>query len=183
MTSPPGLPADLNQLLRQVAAGDRAALNTLYRSQGARLFGIALAILRDREAAADAMHDGFLHLAQRAGQFDPARGSAVVWIGAVIRHAALDRARRRGREVLSDDPGLGDRAEAPAALDEILAEAESRRLRECLAGLAPQNREPILLAFINGLSHPQIAERLGQPLGTVKAWIRRGLSRLRDCLA
>jgi RNA polymerase sigma-70 factor (ECF subfamily) len=174
---------DLARLIQSTAAGDRTALRALYDRQSVRLFGIANAILRDRDAAADAMQDAFLRIAGRAGQFDAARGTAEAWLGAVVRHAALDMARARGRETPTDDPALGDQPVEPEALDQAMASAEGRRLRECLAGLVAQNRRGIVLAFVHGLSHAQVAARLGLPLGTVKAWIRRGLLRLRECLA
>jgi RNA polymerase sigma-70 factor (ECF subfamily) len=177
----------LNDLLRRTAHGRQAetrdALRQLYHLQSVRLYGVAKAILRDREAAADALHDAFLRIAERAGQFDPARGDAAAWLGAVVRHAALDLARRRGREMPTDDAALGDLPVEPEALARVLAGDEAMRLKECLSALEAKNRESILLAFVHGLSHPQISARLALPLGTVKAWIRRGLLQLRDCLA
>lgn len=170
-------------LLARVARGDRAALRALYEAHSVRLFGIAMAILRDRDAAADALHDGFLNIARRADQFDPARGAPEHWLGAVVRHAALDIARRRGRELPSEDALLGDAPVPPEQFEALAASAEGARLRACLDGLEPKNRDGILLAFVHGLSHPQISARLGTPLGTVKAWIRRGLLALRECLA
>lgn len=170
-------------LLSRIAAGDRAALQSLYKAQSVRLFGVAMAILRDRDAAADAVQDGFVNIARRATQFDPALGAAEAWTGAVIRHAALDIARRRGREVPTDDATLGDTPVEATQLDAIAAGEEGARLRSCLEQLPEKNRKGILLAFVDGLSHPQIAARLELPLGTVKAWIRRGLLTLRECLA
>lgn len=170
-------------LLHRLAGGDAAALRLLYQLQSVRLFGIANAILRDREAAADAMQDAFLRISQRAGQFEPGRGEAEAWLGGIVRHAALDQARRRGREIPTDDPALGDAAVAPEALDKVLAGDEAGRLRGCLAALEDKNRRGIVLAFVHGLSHAQISARLDLPLGTVKAWIRRGLLQLRECLA
>jgi RNA polymerase sigma-70 factor (ECF subfamily) len=170
-------------LLAEVARGDRGALRALYQQQATRLFGIAQAILRDREAAADAVQDAFLRISQRAAQFDPARGEAAAWLGAVVRHVALDLARKRGRELPTDDPGLGDSVVEPEALERVAANAEGRRLRDCLSALDEKNRRGILLAFVHGLSHAQVAARLDLPLGTVKAWIRRGLLQLRECLA
>ncbi|SDB15042.1 sigma-70 family RNA polymerase sigma factor [Belnapia rosea] len=172
-------PADL---LDHIARGDRGALRALFQQQATRLFGIAQAILRDREASADAVQDAFLRISQRAAQFDPARGDASAWLGAIVRHAALDLARKRGRELPTDDPALGDQAVAPEALERVAASAEGRRLRDCLAALDEKNRKGILLAFVHGLSHAQVAARLDLPLGTVKAWIRRGLLQLRECL-
>jgi len=174
---------DLPQLLVAVAAGDRAALRAIYERQSVRLFGVANAILRDRDAAGDALQDAFVKIARRAAQFDPARGAAEAWLAGIVRHAALDIIRARGRETPTDDPTLGDEAVGPEAEERLAASAEGRRLRDCLAGLEPKNREGIVLAFVHGLSHPQIAERLGTPLGTVKSWIRRGLLALRECLA
>ncbi len=175
--------AELGPLLAAVTRGDRAALRAIYERQSVRLFGIAVAILRDRDAAADALQDAFLRIARRSGQFDPARGAAEPWLAAIVRHAALDIARSRGREVPTDDPALGDAAFAPEALDRVASDEEARRLRACLEALEAKNRQGVVLAFVHGLSHAQIAARLDQPLGTVKAWIRRGLLRLRECLA
>ncbi|MGK7869598.1 sigma-70 family RNA polymerase sigma factor [Falsiroseomonas sp. E2-1-a20] len=175
--------SDLSPLLAAVAGGDRTALRAVYERQSVRLFGVANAILRDREAAADALHDAFLRIANKCGQFDPARGTAEAWLGGIVRHAALDLARARGREIPTDDPALGDQPVEADALDRVAADAEGRRLRQCLATLEERNRRGIVLAFVHGLSHAQIAARLDLPLGTVKAWIRRGLLRLRECLA
>lgn len=179
---------DLTALLGSVAKGDRAALRMIYVRQSTRLFGIAMAILRDRPAAADVLQDGFLKIWERARQFDPARGTADIWLTSIIRYTALDVARARGREIPSDDaaledPDLGDTAIDPDALDALISADEGARLRECLARLEAKNRQGIVLAFVHGLSHPEIAQRLDQPLGTVKSWIRRGLHKLRECLS
>ncbi len=175
--------SDAAGLLARVAANDRAALQALYKLQSVRLFGVAMAILRDRDAASDAVHDGFVNIARRAAQYDPERGAAEAWLGSVVRHAALDIARRRGREIPTDDATLGDTPVEADQLETLTAGEEGARLRECLAGLPEKNRQGILLAFVHGLSHPQIAAKLELPLGTVKAWIRRGLLSLRECLA
>lgn len=174
---------DLASLLARVASGDRVALRGIYVRHATRLFGIAMAILRDRSQATDAMQDAFLKLWQRAAQFDPARGDPEVWIAAIVRHAALDIARRRGREIPSDDPGLGDEAVEPDIIERLDAAGQGTRLRACLETLDQRNREGIVLAFVHGLSHPQIAEKLAMPLGTVKSWIRRGLLALRECMS
>jgi RNA polymerase sigma-70 factor, ECF subfamily len=175
--------ATLPDLLGAVAGGDRQALRTVYERQSPRLFGIANAILRDRDAAADVVQDAFLRISARAHLFDLTRGPAEAWLGAIARHAALDLARRRGREVPSDDPALGDAPVQPEALEAVAATAQGRRLRDCLLALEEKNRRGILLAFVHGLSHAQVAARLDLPLGTVKAWIRRGLMQLRECLS
>lgn len=175
--------APLATLLAAVARGEQSALRAIYDREATRLFGIAMAILRDRPAAADAVQEAFLRLWQRAGQFDPARGDAAAWIGAVVRHAALDAARRRGREFPTGDPGLGDEAVEPDTVARLVAAQDGSRLRDCLARLDDKNQHFILLAFVHGLSHAQIADRLELPLGSVKSWIRRGLLSLRACMA
>jgi RNA polymerase sigma-70 factor (ECF subfamily) len=108
---------------------------------------------------------------------------AEAWLGTIVRHTALDLARKRGRELPSDDPALGDTPVEPEALDRVLAGDDIRRLKDCLSTLEASRREGIVLAFVHGLSHAQIAARLELPLGTIKAWIRRGLLQLRGCLA
>ena len=175
--------ADLTDLLKDVAAGNRDALRAIYVRQSTRLFGIAMAILRDRTAAADVLQDSFLRVWQRAGQFDAERGDGQVWLSAIVRHGALDAARARGREIPTDDPGLGDTMVEPEAFEMLATSEESRRLHTCLETLSPANRQGIVMAFVHGLSHPEIALKLDQPLGTVKSWIRRGLLSLRECLS
>lgn len=164
-------------LLAGIAAGEGDALRRLYQEQSVRLFGIASAILRDREAAAQALLDAFLTINQRAGQFDPLRGDAGAWLASIVRHAALDLARQRGRELPTDLPAPGDGLEALATT------RHGARLRRCLEALDERNRRGILLAYVHGLSHAQVAAKLDLPLATVRAWIRRGLVQLRECLA
>ncbi len=142
-----------------------------------------MAILRDRIAAADVLQESFLRVWQRAGQFDPVRGDATFWLSAIVRYAALDAARARGREIPTDDPGLGDTMVEPEAFAMLASTEENRRLHDCLAKLPVANRDGIVMAFVHGLSHPEIALKLDQPLGTVKSWIRRGLLSLRECLS
>ncbi len=173
----------LGTLLAGVARGEQAALRAIYQREGTRLFGVAMAILRDRPAAADAVQDAFLRMWQRAGQFDPARGDGRAWTATIVRHAALDLVRARGRETPTGDPSLGDQPVEPEALEQLAARQDGARLRECLAKLDEGRARFIVLAFVHGLSHAQIADKVGQPLGSVKSWIRRGLLSLRECMS
>ena len=173
----------LSGQLAQVVAGERDALRAIYMQHSTRLFGVAMAILREREAASDVLQEAFLRIWNRAGQFDPARGGAVVWITSIVRHAALDAVRARGREVVTDDPNLGDALLEPEAFARLAQDEDSRRLHACLEHLQPLHRTGIMLAFVHGLSHPEVAARLDLPLGTVKSWIRRALLSLRECLS
>lgn len=173
----------LETLLTGVARWEHASLRAIYDREGKRLFGVAMAILRDRTAASDAVQDAFLRLWERASQFDPSRGDGRAWITTIVRHAALDMARARGRETPTGDPALGDQPIEPDALNRIAAGEDGVRLRACLAQLEPKARNFVLLAFVHGLSHIQIATRLDLPLGSVKTWIRRSLLTLRACLS
>lgn len=181
----------LAMLLLAVAAGEqnkdsraaRDALRGIYQRQNVRLFGVANAVLRDRDQASDALHNAFINIQRRAHQYDPSRGAPEAWLAAIVRYAALDILRARGREMPSDDPALGDTPVEPEALVVLESQENGSRLKQCLERLPEKNRQGIVLAFVHGLSHPQIAARLELPLGTVKAWIRRGLLSLRECMA
>ena len=170
-------------LLVAVASGERDALRGIYQRQNVRLFGVANAVLRDRDQAGDALHNAFINIQRRAQQYDPDRGTPEAWLAAIVRYAALDILRARGREMPSDDPALGDIPVEPEALLVLESQENGSRLKQCLELLPEKNRRGIVLAFVHGFSHPQIATKLELPLGTVKAWIRRGLLSLRECMA
>lgn len=168
-------------LLRRCGAGDRIAFRQLYELKAPHLYAVALRITRQAPLAADAVHDALLQVWQNAARFDPARGSADGWLVALVRYRALDLARRRAREI----PGLEMPEEAddqPDALARMVSSADGRALIKCLSTLEEDRRRLVVMAFVNGLSHTEIAERLATPLGTVKSWIRRSLAALKRCL-
>ncbi len=171
----------LADLLRRVAAGDALAFRRLYEMQVRRLNGVALRITRDPAIARDVLHDAFLEIWRHAGQFDPARGSAETWLLSVVRHRALTIARRRRRETLGYEP-VEAADDAPDPLARLQASADGDALRRCLSELDPKVQQLFVLAYVDGLSHAQLAERLQLPLGTIKSSIRRGIQSLRMCL-
>lgn len=178
-------PASLSSpdiLVAAVARGSHAALKRLYELESRRLYGIALRIVRRPEIAADALQDAFVQIWQNAGVFAPEKGSAAGWLTGIVRFRALDAVRKSGREKLSDDPGLGDIAVEPDLLSELDAKMQSEALRRCMQLLEENQRRCVVLAFVDGYSHTEIAERLTAPLGSVKSWVRRGLIALRGCL-
>ncbi|MCD2516708.1 sigma-70 family RNA polymerase sigma factor [Massilia sp. G4R7] len=175
---------DYEAALHACARGDQGALRRIYDQDGRRLLGVALRIVRQRQVAEDVLHDAFLSIWTRAGTFDPARGAGRGWIHSIVRNQAISFARSSDRELplgddvlagLAADPGLGP--EEAFALGEDLG-----RLRDCLVGLDASKRTSILYAYVDGCSHSEIAQRLRSPLGTVKAWIQRGLKSLRECM-
>jgi len=177
------VPADDTALLLQrCAGGDRGAFRALYDRWGGRLNGIALRITRQASLAADATQDAFVQIWQQAQRFDPARGTAEAFLVSLVRYRALDLVRRQSREV----PGYEAEEredDSPDALSRLVSTAEGAALHRCLGTLEAERRRLVVLAFVEGLSHSELAERLRVPLGTVKSWIRRSLLSLRECLA
>lgn len=176
---------DYEAALAGCARGDKQALRRLYDQEGARLLGIALRIVRNRQTAEDVLQDAFVSIWSRAASFDAGRGAGRGWIYTVVRHRALDAIRDGAREVAVGDEALEwlDPRATDAGIDDAFElRQDLGRLRECLGQLDASKRNSILYAYLDGLSHSEIAERLQSPLGTVKAWIRRGLNALKECM-
>ena len=178
----PGEPAsDLALLLRRCADGDEKAFRRLYELQSPRLYGLALRLMQQPALAADAMHDAFVQVWQRAAQFDPARGAAEAWLAGLLRYRAIDILRRRSRERYGHEP-TDEPDPSPDALARLAEAGDDAALHRCLEQLEEGQRHVVLLAFMDGLSHSELSNRLKAPLGTVKSWIRRALIGLRRCL-
>jgi RNA polymerase sigma-70 factor, ECF subfamily len=173
---------DTTRLLLRCADRDREAFRALYDRWGSRLHGIALRITRQTALAADATHDAFVQVWQQAHRFDPSRGSAEAFLISLVRYRALDIVRRSAREIhgLKPDERPDD---APDALAQLVVNVEGAALHRCLGLLDPDRRQLVVMAFVDGLSHSELAVKLSIPLGTVKSWIRRSLLSLRECLA
>jgi RNA polymerase sigma-70 factor, ECF subfamily len=169
-------------LIGAIARGSHAALKRLYELESRRLYGIALRIVRRPELAAEALQDAFVQIWQNARAFAPEKGSAAGWLTGIVRFRALDAVRKFGRERLTDDPALGDIAVESDVISELDAKTQSEALHRCLQQLEESQRRCVVLAFVDGFSHTEIAERLIAPLGSVKSWVRRGLLALRGCL-
>ena len=168
-------------LLARCAQADGVAFRRLYDLQSATLYSVALRITRQPALAADAVHDAMLQVWRNAARFDPARGNARAWLLSLVRYRALDSVARIGREATGGEmPEIAD-AE-PDPLHRLLATQEGMLLHHCLQEIDTGRRGLVLLAFFEGLTHSEIAERIGQPLGSVKSGIRRALLRLRACL-
>lgn len=177
----PPMPDDWETLLSRCADGDKAAFRRLYDLSAPRLYAVALRITRQPSLAADAIHDAFLQVWQRAGRFDADRGGAETWLISLARYRALDLIRRHGREIAGVE--IPERAdEGPGQLERLMRQREGVALGRCLDGLEADKRRLVMLAFIDGLTHAELSTRLNAPLGTVKSWIRRGLQDLRRCL-
>ena len=180
---------DYDAALLACSRGDQGALRSIYDRDGRRLLGVALRIVRRRQVAEDVMHDAFLAIWTRSRSFDPARGAGRGWIYSIVRHQALDVVRAGAREVQTDEESLDNLgADTAAGADAGLVDAFERRqdmgrLHDCLVGLDASKRASILYAYVDGCSHAEIAARMQSPLGTIKAWIKRGLTALKECMA
>lgn len=178
-------------LAMRMAAGDERALSVLYDRVGTLAYSVAMAMLHDAAEAEEAVGDAFAQVWRQAGRFDAARGSLQGWVTTVVRSRALDRlrARRRSERVVVDESaipeGLGGAAADVAATPDVAAESDEQRrqVETALAALSPAQQESLRLAYFEGLSQSEIAERLDEPLGTVKTRMRAALIKLRTMLA
>ncbi|CAM4357333.1 sigma-70 family RNA polymerase sigma factor [Comamonas aquatilis] len=179
---------DHDAALQACARGDSEALRRIYERESRYLLGVALRIVRDRATAEDVLHDAFVTIWSRASSFDAGRGAGRGWIYSLVRHAALNRVRDGARETVLEEPAAAHQ-DAQSALaawqdsgDELARHAALGRLGHCLDGLEPARRACLLHAYVDGCTHSEIAARVQAPLGTVKAWIQRGLRALRECM-
>ena len=175
--------ARLAGLLARSALGDRGAFAELYRSASAKLFAVSLRIVRERPLAEEALQDSFVNIWNHASDYAQARSAPMTWMTAIVRNRSLDIVRRTREEPDIDEEltaNLADERASPPR--EAQDRAEAHRLQRCLGELDAEQRQTIALAFFHGLSHSELAAHLRRPLGTVKTHVRRGLSKLKDCL-
>ena len=177
---------DLISLVEQVAAGDQAALATLYDTTNRLVYGLILRVLGDISSAEEVLLDVYTQVWRQAASYDTGRGTPLAWLTTIARSRAIDRLRsgwqdQQRKESLET---LGDAPAATASPEEMTVASERQRLvRAALDALSPEQREVIELAYYSGLSHSEIAEKLNQPLGTVKTRTRLGMMKLREALA
>lgn len=173
-----------SSLLTRIAGGDKTALAELFQLECGRLLAIARRVVRRNDLAEEVVQESFVAIWQRAAQFDPARGNAQGWLTTIVRNRAINMVRDGSRLQYHDGEtltALGDQmGDARDAFDAL---AERDALRVCLQQLDEGKRNAILLCYVTGLNHGEVAAKLSAPLGTVKAWIRRGTIALQECLS
>lgn len=173
---------ELAALLAATAHGDREAFGHLYRQASPILLGIARRVLFRHDLAEEAVHDGFVRIWTNAARYESHLSAPMTWMASIVRHRALDILRRTHREdPLEDESGILDLLESaePEPGETAMRAEQVALLHAGLARLDLQQRRAVTLAYFEGLSHPELAERLNAPLGTVKTWVRRGLIALR----
>lgn len=177
---------ELAGLIRRSAAGDQTALAALYDATNRMVYGLAVRILGDPADAEEVTLDVYTQAWRQASRYDADRGDAVTWLLTLTHSRAIDRLRsrsgpRRREQTLEENAEFVD-----ASVDPETASTVSQRaafVREAVATLSDEQREVIELAYFEGLTHVEIAERIGQPLGTAKSRIRLGMAKLRKVLA
>jgi RNA polymerase sigma-70 factor (ECF subfamily) len=168
--------ADDMRLVARVRAGDQQALSELYDRFSRLVYSVAMRILQDTGAAEDLLQDVFLQLWRKPDAFDSSRGSLAAWLAVIARHRSIDRLRQRRPEtdiedcVIASSTDLGDETERSLVIEKV---------RVVMNEMSPDQRTAMEMAFFQGLTHTEIAEKTGEPLGTIKTRIRSGLQMLR----
>jgi RNA polymerase sigma-70 factor (ECF subfamily) len=176
------------ELFRRMARSDREAFAQLYDRFSRPLYATALRILANAAEAEDIVQDVFLALWEKAGDFEPGRGTGFAWAVTLTRNRAIDRYRLRQRrsELLSrsaaEDAAIRPYGTGRHSADELVLKERAGAVRAAIEALPAEQQLAVELAFFSGLTQQEIADKLREPLGTVKARIRRGLLRLRDIL-
>lgn len=178
---------DLARLLGRVALRDRVAFEGVYRATCAHLLGVAFRILNQRERAEEVLQEAFMNVWHNAGSFNATVASPMTWLINIVRNKAIDTLRsgrtERASTVELDDEAMQIADEHTPQPQQLLDESFAKlRIDGCMAALGASQRQALALAYYRGMVHTEIAEALGAPLGTVKAWVRRGLDKLKGCL-
>lgn len=173
----------LESLLAATAGGDRTAFKTLYERSSAKLFGVILRILKNRHKSEDVLQDVYLKIWQKAGSYDPNQGKPITWMATIARNRAIDIVRATRPEQTVDEPGDEEEIFRLGGQDgEAVDLSELETLRFCLSEMKDDDRNYVLLAYYEGYSREELAQRFESPVGTIKTRLRRGLLALRTCL-
>lgn len=180
---------EVERLLSRIGLRDAVAFKSLYALVSPRLMAVAYRVLQNRALAEDVLQEVFIKVWNESMPRPPGQPKTWAWLCVTTRNRAIDVIRKKKPETpLSwlDDNGdehfhdAADNAHSPLA--NLLAHEDEQRLRQCMERLESEPRQAVLLAFYEGLTHPQIATRMQRPLGTIKAWTRRSMLRLKDCM-
>ena len=173
---------DIEELISRVALRDRAAFRQLYDSTSAKLFGVCLRILNNRNDAEDTLQEVYVKIWNKAGRFAQGRASGIAWLAAIARNQAIDH--YRSRKPMSDD--ITEREDIPIDAPSPEASAvttdDNKRLNSCLNELDEKHAVAVKRTYLSGWSYQDAADELGIPLNTAKTWIRRSLWALRECM-
>lgn len=174
---------ELSELLARTGSKDRAAFAAVYRATSSKLYGIVLRILQRRDLADEVLQEVYVKIWDKAGHFDPKVASPISWMAAIARNRALDEVRKKRPDSLEDHPEFLEIAsDEESGLDRVMRSEDGKRLADCLSKLEGDRRDMVVQAYCSGASREELAEKYGQPVNTVKTWLRRSLAQLRTCL-
>lgn len=190
MSAAPDPSPDLSheiELLRRIGGGDRGSFEQLYERFNGVLFATAFRVLNNQQAAEDVLQDVFIQIWEKAPLYDANRGKPLTWAVTLTRNKAIDRLRtlqRRNRlqDEVENESLAGEQFDVRDSLEAVEGVEKAQLIRAAIGALSEEQRQAIDLAFFSGLTQTEIAERLGEPLGTIKARIRRGMMKLRDLI-
>ena len=173
---------ELSDLIARVALKDRAAFRLLYDRTNAKLFSVALRILRDRAAAEDSVQEVYVKIWNNAEKYTVSGYSSITWLAAIARYDAIDRLRSRKNQAVDLDE-IAEVASDAADPEAVSVEtSEMRRVNSCLNELKPDHAQAVRSAYVDGFSYQELADRYKMPLNTVRTWLRRSLQSLKACL-
>lgn len=175
-------------LLTRIGKGDRSSFEELYERYSGILFSTAFRILNEESAAEDVIQDVFIQIWEKAPLYDASRGKPLTWAITMTRNKAIDRIRsQQRRNRLQDDmeknASIFDEFSDRSSLEEVQSSEKGEIVRQAILQLSDEQRRAIELAFFSGMSQSEISETIGEPLGTVKARIRRGMMKLKEIVA
>lgn len=175
---------DLGELLKLSGLGDEVAFAQLYDASSARVFGLALRVVRDSAQAEEVVQEGFLEIWRTAARFDPNKGSALSWLFTIVHRKAVDRVRSAEASTRRETTyhHKTQPIEHDTTAEAVEASFEARRVRTALDTLTAVQRQALELAYFGGYTHTEVASMLDLPVGTAKTRIRDGLIRLRDAM-
>ncbi|MAL99613.1 sigma-70 family RNA polymerase sigma factor [Hydrocarboniclastica marina] len=167
-------------LLAATARRDRDAFRRLYEHASPRMLGLCVGLLGQREQAEEVLQEAFIRIWHHAGEYHEERGSPMAWMQTIARYKALDTLRARRRTAGTQSHEIADARPGPFELS--LQDADAQALNGCIEELSDDQRSSILMCYYKGFTHEELATALDTPLGTIKSWIRRGLTYLKRCL-
>lgn len=179
----------LKALLAACARRDQPAFKTLYELTSAKLFGVALRILKREDWAEEVLQECYVSIWNHSAGYSAGLSAPMTWMTSIVRNRCLDWLRRPRAELTFGDNEDGSHpldavaSEDAGPLEALSRNSDAQALGGCLSRLEAKQRQAVMLAFYDGLSHSELAAQMQQPLGTVKTWVRRGLERLKGCLA
>lgn len=177
------LPSEIENLISRCGLGDRLAFRSLYAATSAKLFGVCLRVLKNRTDAEDVLQETYVKIWHNAAKYQVSGYSPITWLVTIARNQSIDRLRSRKPDTaeLAEADDIADTSSTPE--QSVMLGGDVERLRLCLDKLSPGRAEAVKAAYMEGYSYQELAERLNQPINTVRTWLRRSLISLKECLS